>query len=454
VVATIVLALALFAGLFALVGDDRNVANADLVLLVIPIALLALRFGLAGGVAGALAGLALVGLWHVSRHVPVTPVGFVSRGSAFLLLGPLLGVYVDGRRKLEADISRYREGSRDLMATAGLDGYFKRLNPAWERLLGHSPAVLQSRPFIEFVHPDDREATMLETAAVTAGSRDSCQFRNRYLAADGSYRWLEWSAHGSPSEGEIYAVARDITVQHEAEQQLANNACLLEGEVYERTQELDAARVETLERLALASEYRDDDTYEHTKRVGQTAAQIACQLGLDPDEVRILREAAPLHDLGKLGISDTILLKPGPLSGVEYEIVQTHAELGAKLLINSSSPVLVMAEAIARSHHERWDGTGYPGGLTGEDIPLAARIVAVADVFDAMTSDRPYRCALPVGEALAEIEHGAGSQFDPVVVEAFLALAPSAREPSPAAPRAPAAPTREAFARAAVLTAA
>jgi putative two-component system response regulator len=217
-------------------------------------------------------------------------------------------------------------------------------------------------------------------------------------------------------------VARDVTVQHEAEQQLANNAEWLETKVAERTRELDDARAETLALLAVAAEYRDTDTSRHTERVGASAAEITVRLGLDAEQVKLLREAAPLHDVGKLAIPDRILLKPGKLTPQEYEVMKTHATLGARLLSGRSSPVLQMAAVIAATHHERWDGAGYPEGLAGEAIPLVGRVVAVADVFDALTHDRPYKSAWPVERAIAEIQRAAGSQFDPRVVAAFLTM--------------------------------
>jgi hypothetical protein len=203
-----------------------------------------------------------------------------------------------------------------------------------------------------------------------------------------------------------------------------NHALLTDQEhrVEERTRELVDARSETLQRLATAAEYRDGDTFQHTERVGVTAAEIGARLGLAADQVALLREAAPLHDVGKLAISDTILLKPGKLTAEEFEVMKTHAELGARLLSGSSSPVLQMATVIAASHHERWDGAGYPAGLAEKAIPRVGRIVAVADVFDALTHERPYKPAWPVERAIAEIERAAGSQFDPGVVAAFLAM--------------------------------
>ncbi|HEV2755160.1 MAG TPA: HD domain-containing phosphohydrolase [Actinomycetota bacterium] len=198
--------------------------------------------------------------------------------------------------------------------------------------------------------------------------------------------------------------------------------------VRERTRDLEEAQLETMQRLALAAEYRDDDTGEHAVRVGEMAARIARLLGMDEDEVAMLRRAAPLHDVGKIGVSDTILLKPGRLTPEEFAVMKKHAAIGAQILSGSRSACLQMAEVIAYTHHERWDGTGYHG-IAGEDIPLPGRIVAVADVFDALTSERPYKRAWPVADALAEIESQAGRQFDPAVVGAFLEVA---RESIPA----------------------
>ncbi len=195
---------------------------------------------------------------------------------------------------------------------------------------------------------------------------------------------------------------------------------VLEERVRERTRELEASQLEVLERLAQAAEFRDDDTGQHTKRVGEMAALLAQALEMPTGHVHVIRQAAPLHDVGKIGISDTILLKPGKLTDEEFETIKTHAALGARLLAEGHSSFVNMAEIIARSHHERWDGRGYPQGLKEEEIPIEGRIVAIADVFDALTHERPYKKAWPVEEALAEIERQSGKQFDPRIVEAFL----------------------------------
>ncbi len=196
----------------------------------------------------------------------------------------------------------------------------------------------------------------------------------------------------------------------------------LEAKVAARTRELEAAQAEVLERLAQAAEFRDDDTGEHTRRVGALAALVAVALGMDEGWTAMLRKAATLHDVGKIGIPDGILLKPGRLSDAETSIMRTHARIGGRILAGGRSPLMNMAERVAFSHHERWDGSGYPDGLAGEEIPLEARIVAVADFYDALTHDRPYRPAWTPEEARAAIARGAGSHFDPVVARAFLAM--------------------------------
>ena len=196
---------------------------------------------------------------------------------------------------------------------------------------------------------------------------------------------------------------------------------LLEQKVSERTHELEKAQIETLQRLALAAEYRDDDTGMHTKRVAQTAALIAHQMSLHVTQVELIRRAAPLHDVGKIGVADSILLKPGKLTREEFDAMKRHTIIGAQMLGGSSSPYLQLAEEIALFHHERWDGQGY-AGIEGARIPLSGRIVAVADVFDALTHQRPYKQAWPLDQSVQEILSQSGHQFDPRVVSAFAQL--------------------------------
>ncbi len=199
---------------------------------------------------------------------------------------------------------------------------------------------------------------------------------------------------------------------------------VLEERVRERTQQLEEAHHEVLERLAVAAEFRDDETGQHIKRVGQMSAVLARNLGLPQDQVELIERAAPLHDVGKIGIPDHILRKPGPLTPEEFEVIKAHATIGARILSGGRFPLLRMAEEIALTHHERWDGMGYPQGLTGEAIPLSGRIVALADAFDAIISLRPYKGAQRIEEAIRAIAAGAGAQFDPRVVDAFLAHTP------------------------------
>jgi PAS domain S-box-containing protein len=420
--ATVAMAFALFALVFALRVCDSNVGDAEGALFIVPIGVLALRFGLRGALAGSLVALVLVLLWGrviVGAHLLTT--GYIVRATTLVVVAILMGTFVEHRRRLEAGILRYYEASPDLLATGSIHGRLTRVNPAWERTLGHAPVTMYSRRFLDFVHPEDRATTVAQMRGLAAGG-EALGFRNRFLAADGGYRWLEWSASAAGVDGVVHAVARDVTAQHEAEHQLADNARALELMIAERTRELDEARAETLRQLAIAAEYRDDETYQHTERVGHVAARLALGLGLPAGQVTLLRQAAPLHDVGKLAIPDCILLKPGKLTDQEFEVMKTHAELGARLLSSGSSPVLQMAAVIAGTHHERWDGRGYPKELAGEAIPLVGRIVAVADVFDALTHDRPYKPAWTVERAIAEIGAGSGSQFDPRVVTAFLAL--------------------------------
>lgn len=197
----------------------------------------------------------------------------------------------------------------------------------------------------------------------------------------------------------------------------------LERRVRERTAQVEAAQLETLERLARTAEYRDDQTGRHVVRVGRVAALLGRILGLDEETVRLLRLAAPLHDLGKIGIPDSILLAPRKLEAWEFEEMKKHTLIGSQILMGSTASLLQLAERIAMTHHERWDGRGYHG-LQGSDIPMASRIVAICDVFDALTHERPYKSAWPVDMAVDEIRKGRETHFDPAVVDAFSLLAP------------------------------
>jgi len=208
------------------------------------------------------------------------------------------------------------------------------------------------------------------------------------------------------------------------QKQLQHQNAILDEAVRKRTAELEQARLETLTALAYVAEFHDYNTHDHTKRVGRLAAMIATALGCPESFVSHIRDAAPLHDIGKIAISRHILLKPGKLSSGERLNMMRHVEVGEQILSEARSPTLVLAREIAASHHERWDGQGYLAGLAGEDIPLGGRITALADVFDALTHERPYKEAWDLDRALAEIISQAGAQFDPRLVSTFEALDP------------------------------
>lgn len=238
-----------------------------------------------------------------------------------------------------------------------------------------------------------RVKNLLETRLLTLELRD----HNRHLEERVAHRTLE--------------------LRESFDQLVVANA-----QLHESQRAVEHSQMEVLTRLAQAAELRDDDTGQHTQRVGELVARLGRALGLGESCVELLRCAAPLHDVGKIGISDTILLKPGRLTPEEFAMMKTHTSIGAQLLTGGHSPFVCTAETIALSHHERFDGGGYPRGLSGENIPLEGRIVSVVDVFDALTHERPYKRAWPLEEALAEIESQRGKQFDPQVVDAFLAL--------------------------------
>ncbi len=203
---------------------------------------------------------------------------------------------------------------------------------------------------------------------------------------------------------------------------------LLERRVSERTRELQDSQLEIIRRLAQAVEQRDFETGRHLESIGRLTQELALAVGLDPQEADLLRHASMLHDVGKVAIPDRILLKPGPLQAGERAIVNQHTVIGSEILANSPSPLVRMAETIARSHHERWDGSGYPDGLHGEEIPLVGRICAVCDVYDALLADRPYKPAWTRERALGEIAAQRGRHFDPAIVDVFLSLRGAAAE--------------------------
>jgi len=197
----------------------------------------------------------------------------------------------------------------------------------------------------------------------------------------------------------------------------------LEELVKERTMELDETRLEIIRRLGRAAEYRDNETGMHVVRMSKYSQQIALKIGLDEEQSGLILNAAPMHDIGKIGIPDAVLLKPGKLDNDEYDIMKKHCEYGVMIIGEHPSEILKLANTAALTHHEKWNGKGYPNGISGKDIPLTARIFTVADVFDALTSRRPYKNALSCAEALDILMRGRGKHFDPKIVDTFAAMA-------------------------------
>jgi len=268
---------------------------------------------------------------------------------------------------------------------------------------------------MELLEDRTRGTARLPILVLTADiSRDT---RRRALAA-GARDFV--SKPFDPEEVELRVTNLLETRRLQLELQRQN--VVLDHRVKSRTRDLERSRMEALERLALAAEYRDASTYEHTARVGRTAAQIVAGLGADEEEVRLVRAAVPLHDIGKIGIPDSILLKAAPLTADEYELMKQHTVIGAEILAGGGSSLLRACEEIAATHHECWDGTGYPAGLAGDDIPLRGRVTALADVFDVLTHRRPHKEAWSVQAAVDEISRGRGSRFDPAAVDVFMGL--------------------------------
>jgi len=199
--------------------------------------------------------------------------------------------------------------------------------------------------------------------------------------------------------------------------------------VREQTARLHETRLRIIQRLGRAAEYKDNETGLHVIRMSHYSRLLGEAIGMSEPEAELLLNAAPMHDIGKIGIPDRILQKPGKLDAEEWAIMQTHSQIGADILGDAGdSDLLEMARIVALTHHEKWDGSGYPNGLAGEDIPRVGRIVAIADVFDALTSERPYKKAWPVEQAVAVLKEGAGSHFDPRLIPPFLDVLPRVLE--------------------------
>ncbi len=345
----------------------------------------------------------------------------------------MLGVSLDitDRKHSEAEL-RERDQTLDAVFSASpdainlldLNGVVRFASPAVRDVFGRDPQEQIGVSVATNVHPDDIPMVRDALRDALSGSEIIARRRVRYRHGGGHWLVIEVDGQritddaGNPTG--LVLVSRDVTDQAFVEESLRNAKEALADKVRERTIDLEAAQIEILERLARAAEFRDDATGQHIRRVGDNAARLACLLGLPEEDVNLIRRAAPLHDVGKIGIPDQIFLKPGRCTPEEFLVIKTHTTIGGQILGGGQFPLLRMAEEIALSHHERWDGMGYPGGLSGHSIPLLGRIVAVVDVYDALTSERPYKSAWTPEAARDELSRERAKQFDPEIVEAFL----------------------------------
>jgi len=225
--------------------------------------------------------------------------------------------------------------------------------------------------------------------------------------------------------GTVSTMTTAFVAERRERRRVAEHNDVLEARVRERTAQLRETQLEIVQRLSQAAESRDGDTGEHIQRIRRMTQRLALALGLPDDEAELIGHASAMHDVGKIGIPDRVLLKPGKLDAEEWALMQSHTTIGAEILAGSNSPLLQEAERIALTHHERYDGTGYPTGLAGEAIPLGARITAICDVFDALRSRRVYKGRWTMDDTLAELASQRGKHFDPALVDAFLELVPT-----------------------------
>ncbi|MCX5724284.1 MAG: PAS domain S-box protein [Nitrospirae bacterium] len=325
------------------------------------------------------------------------------------------------------------EQAVDAILTIDERGCIQSFNPAAKKIFGYTAAevfkqnvkILMPAPYRD--EHDEYLAQYLATgqAKVIGGSREVIGRRK-----DGSTFPMEISVSEARAGNQrlFTGILRDISERKRLQEQVLEQHRALEERVRDRTKDLTESVLEITARLGRTGEYRDTDTGKHVMRIGHFSACLAKHIGQSEDWCSLLLAAAPLHDIGKVGVPDRILLKPGPLSEDEWVVMRNHTRIGSEILAGSKHALLQMAQSIALCHQEKWNGTGYPQGLQGEAIPLEARIVALCDVFDALTTVRPYKAAWAIDDAIEFVRKQSGIQFDPTVVEAFSSALPEIME--------------------------
>lgn len=302
------------------------------------------------------------------------------------------------------------------------DGTIAYINDAFAALLGRDPRELRGVPWTAITHPED--ITVTETVLQNFIDEDltKSQFEKRYITGDGSPIWVSITLFRAPDpeKREFHIVIANCITDRMKRQDLLES----------RNHDLDKTREAVINSMAILSEFRDRETGEHITRtrlyVRLLLDRIPYALPFSRKAISLIANSAVLHDIGKVGIPDHILLKPGKLTSEEFEIMKTHTTLGANAIMRTQrtmekDSLLMFAKEIAEFHHERWDGTGYPFGLRTDEIPVTARVMALADVYDALRSERPYKSAFSHDESLEIIRKGAGTQFDPLLTGIFLA---------------------------------
>jgi PAS domain S-box-containing protein len=317
----------------------------------------------------------------------------------------------------EAQFRLLAENSSDMISRHDIQGTFLYVSPASYALTGYKPEELIGKRVLPFVHPEDTEI-LLKLLSSSDDPTVAIPYRARHK--NGGYVWLEMTAKVIYDENnktvEIQASSRDITERKQAQMALQSTNIALQ----QANQDLSEAYENTIAGWVMALDLRDHETEGHTQRVTEMTVHLARRLGCTDEEIVHLRRGAQLHDIGKMGIPDEILLKPGPLTDEEWVIMRRHPQYAYQML----SPIAYLNQAliIPYYHHERWNGSGYPHGLSGEDIPLFARLFAVVDVWDALSSDRPYRKRMPPKDVIEYLQQESGKLFDPNIVETFLTL--------------------------------